>query len=42
MGNAPDEIKRLAKVVVGTNNDSGLADVVEEVILSGRYFQEVL
>jgi hypothetical protein len=39
MGNAPDEIKRLAKVVVGTNNDSGLADVVEEVILSGKYFQ---
>jgi len=38
MGNAPDEIKRLAKVVVGTNNDSGLADVVEEVILSGKYF----
>ena len=38
MGNAPDEIKRLARVVVGTNNDSGLADVVEEVILSGKYF----
>jgi Cof subfamily protein (haloacid dehalogenase superfamily) len=37
MGNAPDEIKRLAKVVVGTNNDSGLADVVED-ILSGKYF----
>jgi Cof subfamily protein (haloacid dehalogenase superfamily) len=38
MGNAPDEIKRLAKVVVGTNNDSGLAEVVERVIFSGEYF----
>jgi Cof subfamily protein (haloacid dehalogenase superfamily) len=38
MGNAPDEIKRLARVVVGTNNDSGLADVVERVIVSGEFF----
>lgn len=38
MGNAPEEIKRLARVVVGTNNDSGLADVVDKVILSGKYF----
>jgi len=38
MGNAPEEIKCLAKVVVGTNNDSGLAEVVEKVILSGAYF----
>lgn len=38
MGNAPDEIKRLARVVVGTNNDSGLADVAEKIILSGEYF----
>ncbi len=38
MGNAPDEIKRLARVVVRTNNESGLADVVDRVILSGEYF----
>jgi Cof subfamily protein (haloacid dehalogenase superfamily) len=38
MGNAPEEIKRLARLVVGTNNDSGLAEVVEKVILSKEYF----
>ena len=36
----PDEIKKLANVVVGSNNDSGLAEVVEEVLLSGKYFPE--
>ena len=40
MGNAPAEIQRLAKVVVGTNIESGLADVVDEVLLSGRYFPD--
>jgi len=38
MGNAPDEIKRLARVVVASNNCSGLAEVVEDIILSGRFF----
>ena len=38
MGNAPDEIKKLARVIVGSNNDSGLSQVVEEVLLSGKYF----
>lgn len=38
MGNAPDEIKRIARLVVGVNNDSGLADAVEKVILLGEYF----
>ena len=38
MGNAPDEIKRMASVVVASNNHSGLADVVDEIILSGKYF----
>ena len=38
MGNAPEEVKRLARVVVGSNNHSGLAQVVDEVILSGKYF----
>ncbi len=40
MGNSPDEVKKLAKVVVGSNNDSGLCEVVEEVLLSGEYFPE--
>jgi Cof subfamily protein (haloacid dehalogenase superfamily) len=39
MGNAPEEIQRLARVVVATNNDSGLAEVVEKVVLSGRFFK---
>ncbi len=38
MGNAPEEVKRLAHVVVSSNNHSGLAQVVDEVILSGKYF----
>lgn len=40
MGNAPDEIRAVADVVVGTNNDSGLREVVEDVLLSGKYFPE--
>jgi len=40
MGNSPDEIKRLAKLVVGSNNHSGLSEVVGEVILSGKYFPD--
>ncbi len=40
MGNAPDEVKRDARLVVGSNNDSGLADAVEEAIFSGKYFME--
>ena len=38
MGNAPDEIKELAEVVVASNNCSGLAQVVEDIILSGDRF----
>jgi Cof subfamily protein (haloacid dehalogenase superfamily) len=38
MGNAPEDIKKLARVVVASNNHSGLAQVVDEVILSGQYF----
>ena len=38
MGNAPDEVKQIANVVVASNNHSGLAQVVDEVILSGKYF----
>jgi len=41
MGNAPDEIKALARVVVGTNNDSGLSEVVERVLFSGEFFPEL-
>ncbi len=40
MGNAPDEIKRLARLVVGSNNDSGLSEVVERVLFSGEFFTE--
>jgi Cof subfamily protein (haloacid dehalogenase superfamily) len=40
MGNAPDEIKALARVVVSTNNHSGLSEVVEQVLFSGKYFPE--
>ena len=40
MGNAPAEIQALADVVVGTNNDSGLQQVVEDILLSGKYFPE--
>jgi Cof subfamily protein (haloacid dehalogenase superfamily) len=39
MGNAPEEIRKLAKVVVSTNNDSGLAEVVEKVVLSEKFFK---
>ena len=40
MGNAPEEVKKLAKVVVGSNNNSGLSEVVDRVLLSGEYFSE--
>jgi len=40
MGNAPDEIKDAADLVVATNNESGLSELVERVILSGEYFPE--
>lgn len=40
MGNAPDEIKRLAKIVVGSNNHSGLSEVVEKVLFSGEFFPQ--
>jgi hydroxymethylpyrimidine pyrophosphatase-like HAD family hydrolase len=39
MGNAPEEIRKLARVVVASNNDSGLAEVVEKVVLSERFFK---
>lgn len=38
MGNAPDEIKRLAREVVGSNNGSGLAEAVERILLDENYF----
>jgi len=38
MGNAPDEIKKIAREVVGSNNGSGLADVVERIVLNEEYF----
>ncbi len=41
MGNAPDDIKALARVVVGTNNESGLSEVVERVLFSGEFFPEL-
>lgn len=37
MGNAPDEVKAHADVVVASNNDHGLAEAVERVILSGVF-----
>ncbi|MFC1528636.1 HAD-IIB family hydrolase [Candidatus Latescibacterota bacterium] len=40
MGNAPEEVKKLAQMVVGSNNDSGLSEVVDRVLLSGDYFSE--
>lgn len=40
MGNAPDEIKRLARLVVGSNNSSGLSEVIDKVILSGEHFSQ--
>ena len=38
MGNAPDEIKRLAREVVGSNNGSGLAEVVERILFNEDFF----
>ena len=38
MGNAPDEVKEHADVVVATNNCSGIAEVVDQIILSGEHF----
>ena len=40
MGNAPDEVKAVARVVVGTNNDSGLSEVVDQILLSAEYFPQ--
>jgi 5-amino-6-(5-phospho-D-ribitylamino)uracil phosphatase len=38
MGNAPDEVKACADLVVASNNDHGLAEVVDMVILSNEWF----
>jgi Cof subfamily protein (haloacid dehalogenase superfamily) len=38
MGNAPEEVKKVAKLIVPTNNHSGLADVIWQVIVEGKYF----
>ena len=38
MGNAPEEVKSVAKLIVPTNNHSGLADVIWQVIVGGKYF----
>jgi len=40
MGNAPDEIKMLAREVVGSNNGSGLAEAIERIVLNGIYFTD--
>ncbi len=40
MGNAPDEIKAVADLVVAPNSESGLAELVERVLLSGEYLPE--
>jgi hypothetical protein len=34
MGNARDEIKRIAKRVIGTNHEEGLAGFLEELVES--------
>ena len=39
MGNAPDEIKELAHEVVGSNNGSGLVEVVDRIVLNEAYFE---
>jgi Cof subfamily protein (haloacid dehalogenase superfamily) len=36
MGNAPEEIKQQADYVTATNNEDGVAKVVEEFILSNK------
>ena len=40
MGNAPEEIRCLAREVVGTNNGSGLAEAVERILLNDSYFDK--
>ena len=40
MGNAPDEVKAQASVVVASNNDHGLAEVVDSILFSGAFFSE--
>lgn len=39
MGNAPDEIKELAHEVVGSNNGSGLVEVIDRIVLNETYFK---
>ena len=39
MGNAPDEIKEIAREVVGSNNGSGIVEVVERFVLDESYFK---
>jgi len=39
MGNAPDEIKELAHEVVGSNNGSGLVEVIDRIVLNEAYFE---
>lgn len=39
MGNAPDEIKELAHEVVGSNNGSGIVEVIDRIVLNEAYFQ---
>ncbi len=40
MGNAPDEVKRVADLVVGPNNSSGLSDLVERVLFGDEFFAQ--
>jgi len=40
MGNAPGVVKDAARLVVGSNNSSGLSEVVDRVLLSGEFFPE--
>ncbi|WP_041446415.1 Cof-type HAD-IIB family hydrolase [Pseudothermotoga thermarum] len=36
MGNAPDEVKKVAKFITSTNNDSGVAKAIEEILIKRR------
>ena len=38
MGNAPDEIKEIAREVVGSNNGTGIVEVVDRIVLNEAYF----
>ncbi|MBN1293926.1 MAG: HAD-IIB family hydrolase [Candidatus Latescibacteria bacterium] len=41
MGNAPDEIKQIAREVVGSNNGSGIVEVIDRFVLDESYFSGI-